>query len=163
MRPSYALLQDFLKISFSLGNDGEGENEEEGEKDGIKHKDSFVAEPGAPRLEKVRHSLNKLERKRNDYLYEKHVIGRVSNRRRDIVKELACISSRKVPFKWQRGNKIGTVMIKNSQAFLCCLSPVSAVYSIKTYFRGKETQRNILSHLLSLKNPYSPLLFRGDS
>ena len=112
MRPSYALLQDFLKISFSLGNDGEGENEEEGEKDGIKHKDSFVAEPGAPRLEKVRHSLNKLERKRNDYLYEKHVIGRVSNRRRDIVKELACISSRKVPFKWQRGNKIGTVMIK---------------------------------------------------
>lgn len=120
MRPSYALLQDFLKISFSLGNDGEGENEEEGEKDGIKHKDSFVAEPGAPRLEKVRHSLNKLERKRNDYLYEKHVIGRVSNRRRDIVKELACISSRKVPFKWQRGNKIGTVMIKYSQAFLCC-------------------------------------------
>lgn len=120
LRPSYALLQDFLKISFSLGNDGEGENEEEGEKDGIKHKDSFVAEPGAPRLEKVRHSLNKLERKRNDYLYEKHVIGRVSNRRRDIVKELACISSRKVPFKWQRGNKIGTVMIKNSQAFLCC-------------------------------------------
>ncbi|XP_022781351.1 mitogen-activated protein kinase kinase kinase 4-like [Stylophora pistillata] len=88
-------------------NDAEGENTDEGERDGVKHKDSFVAAPDAPRLEKVRHSLKKLEMKRNEYLCEKHVIGRVSNRRRDIVKELACISNRKVPFKWQRGNKIG--------------------------------------------------------
>ena len=89
-------------------NNAEGESADEGEKDAaIKHKDSFVAAPDAPRLEKVRHSLKKLETKRNDYLYDKHVIGRVSNRRRDIVKELASISNRKVPFKWQRGNKIG--------------------------------------------------------
>ena len=86
----------------------EDESGDEGEKEtSVKHRDSFAESPDAPRLEKVRHSLKKLEVKRNEYLYEKHVIGRVSNRRRDIVKELASISSRKVPFKWQRGNKIG--------------------------------------------------------
>lgn len=88
-------------------NNVEDESGDEGEKGTAKHKDSFVASPDAPRLEKVRHSLKKLEEKRNGYLYDKHVIGRVSNRRHDIVKELASISSRKVPFKWQRGNKIG--------------------------------------------------------
>lgn len=66
-----------------------------------------MEEPGTPWLEKVRHSLRKMETKRNEFLYEKHVIGQVSNKRRDIVKELASISNRKVPFKWQRGNKIG--------------------------------------------------------
>lgn len=66
-----------------------------------------MAAPDAPRLEKVRHTLKKMEAKRNEFLFGKHVIGRVSNRRRDIVKELASISNRKVPFKWQRGNKIG--------------------------------------------------------
>ena len=101
---SYNLL---IRTSSSTVNNVEDESGDEGEKDTAKHKDSFVASPDAPRLEKVRHSLKKLEEKRNGYLYEKHVIGRVSNRRRDIVKELASISSRKVPFKWQRGNKIG--------------------------------------------------------
>ena len=67
--------------------------------------------PGAPRLDKVRHALKKMETKRNEFLFEKHAIGRVSNRRRDIVKELASISNRKVPFKWQRGNKIGKIEI----------------------------------------------------
>lgn len=67
--------------------------------------------PGAPRLDKVRHALKKMEAKRNEFLFEKHAIGRVSNRRRDIVKELASISNRKVPFKWQRGNKIGKIEI----------------------------------------------------
>lgn len=89
-----------MKIFFFLGNDGEGENEEEGEKDGIKYKDSFVVELGVFWLEKVCYFLNKLERKRNDYLYEKYVIGWVSNRCCDIVKELVCIFSRKVLFKW---------------------------------------------------------------
>lgn len=67
--------------------------------------------PGAPRLDKVRHALKKMEAKRNEFLFEKHAIGRVSSRRRDIVKELASISNRKVPFKWQRGNKIGKIEI----------------------------------------------------
>ena len=58
-------------------------------------------------MDKVRHALKKMEAKRNEFLFEKHAIGRVSSRRRDIVKELASISNRKVPFKWQRGNKIG--------------------------------------------------------
>ena len=92
--------------SFTVSN-VEDESGDEGEKQTVKHRDSFVESPDAPRLEKVRHSLKKLEVKRNEYLFEKHVIGRVSNRRRDIVKELVSISSRKVPFKWQRGNKIG--------------------------------------------------------
>ena len=92
-----------IKIpSFTVSN-VEDESGDEREK----QTDSFAESPDAPRLEKVRHSLKKLEVKRNEYLFEKHVIGRVSNRRRDIVKELASISSRKVPFKWQRGNKIG--------------------------------------------------------
>lgn len=92
--------------SFTVSN-AEDESGDEGEGETVKHKDSFAESPDASRLERVRHSLKKLEVKRNEYLYEKHVIGRVSNRRRDIVKELASISSRKVPFKWQRGNKIG--------------------------------------------------------
>ncbi|KAK2570774.1 Mitogen-activated protein kinase kinase kinase 4 [Acropora cervicornis] len=88
-------------------NSGEGESGKEIDEECDRHRDSFVEEPGTPWLEKVRHSLRKMETKRNDFLFEKHVIGRVSNRRRDIVKELASISNRKVPFKWQRGNKIG--------------------------------------------------------
>ena len=96
-----------IRVSSCTVNNVEYESGGEGEKETAKHRDSFVASPDAPRLEKVRHSLKKLEVKRNEYLYDKHVIGRVSNRRRDIVKELASISSRKVPFKWQRGNKIG--------------------------------------------------------
>ena len=92
---------------FFVANLAESESGDEGEKDTPKHRDSFVAAPDAPRLEKVRHSLKKMEVKRNKLLVDKHVIGCVSNRRRDIVKELASISNRKVPFKWQRGNKIG--------------------------------------------------------
>ena len=88
-------------------NSGEGESGKEIDEEYDRHRDSFVEEPGTPWLEKVRHSLRKMETKRNDFLFEKHVIGRLSNRRRDIVKELASISNRKVPFKWQRGNKIG--------------------------------------------------------
>ena len=80
-------------------------NEDESET--IQRKDSFAAAPDATRLEKVRHSLKELEERRNGYLREKRVIGRVSSRRRDVGKELASIASRKVPFKWQRGNKIG--------------------------------------------------------
>ena len=96
-----------IRVSSFTVSSVEYESGGEVEKDTAKHRDSFVASPDAPRLEKVRHSLKKLEVERNEYLYDKHVIGRVSNRRRDIVKELASISSRKVPFKWQRGNKIG--------------------------------------------------------
>ncbi|XP_078375482.1 mitogen-activated protein kinase kinase kinase 4-like isoform X2 [Oculina patagonica] len=102
--------QQFQSLATDVNNranNAEGESGDEGEKETAKHKDSFAGAPDASRLEKVRHSLKKLEIKRNQYLYDKHVIGRVSNRRRDIVKELASISSRKVPFKWQRGNKIG--------------------------------------------------------
>ncbi|XP_068698407.1 mitogen-activated protein kinase kinase kinase 4-like isoform X1 [Montipora foliosa] len=94
-------------VKTNAASNGEGESGEEVDKESGKHKDSFVAEPGTPWLEKVRHSLRKMETKRNEFLYKKHVIGRMSNRRRDIVKELASISNRKVPFKWQRGNKIG--------------------------------------------------------
>ena len=101
------LLTFTISLFFYTANSAEGESGDEGEKETGKHKDSFVAEPDAPRLDKVRHSLKKMEAKRNEFLFEKHVIGRVSNRRRDIVKELASISNRKVPFKWQRGNKIG--------------------------------------------------------
>jgi len=92
---------------LSTANNAEIDSGDEGEKETAKHRDSFVATPDAPRLEKVRHALKKMEIKRNEFLVDKHVVGRVSNRRRDIVKELASISSRKVPFKWQRGNKIG--------------------------------------------------------
>ena len=73
--------------------------------------------PGASRLDKVRHALKKMEAKRNEFLFEKHAIGRVSSRRRDIVKELASISNRKVPFKWQRGNKIGKIEISSVTHF----------------------------------------------
>ena len=58
------------------------------------------------RISKVRKSIADLERKRHISLLEKHVIGKVSNKKRDLAGELAVIPKR-VPFKWQRGNKIG--------------------------------------------------------
>ena len=105
-----------------VANFAEGESGDEGEKETPKqHRDSFVEAPDAPRLDKVRHSLKKMEAKRNEFLVDKHVIGRVSNRRRDIVKELASISNRKVPFKWQRGNKIGRQLQRQEFLILECL------------------------------------------
>lgn len=70
------------------------------------HKDSLDYSM-APKMEKVRHALRKLEQQRNNYLVEKQVIGKVSSKHRDITSELANISNRRVPFKWQRGMKIG--------------------------------------------------------
>lgn len=70
------------------------------------HKDSLDYST-APKMERVRHALKKLELQRNEYLVERHVIGKVSSRKRDITSELANISNRRVPFKWQRGMKIG--------------------------------------------------------
>ncbi|XP_031553108.1 mitogen-activated protein kinase kinase kinase 4-like isoform X3 [Actinia tenebrosa] len=70
------------------------------------HKDSMDYSM-APKMEKVRHALRRLEQERNSYLVEKHVIGKVSSKHRDITSELANISNRRVPFKWQRGMKIG--------------------------------------------------------
>ena len=124
-------------MSPSAANSAEGESGDEGDKETAKHRDSYVEALDAPRLEKVRHSLKKLESKRNEYLYDKHVIGRVSNRRRDIVKELASISSRKVPFKWQRGNKIGKWWLP---AYTCQLFVIQRrEIAISTFFKDVPT------------------------
>ncbi|XP_020895625.1 mitogen-activated protein kinase kinase kinase 4 [Exaiptasia diaphana] len=97
---------------YSLAEDVQGE--EAVSPDGVveqpkpipQHKDSLDYST-APKMERVRHALKKLEHQRNEYLVERHVIGKVSSRKRDITSELANISNRRVPFKWQRGMKIG--------------------------------------------------------
>ena len=68
---------------------------------------SKIVVTGESRLESIRRALRNLENSRNQRLFDKRVIGRVSSRHRDIASELANISNRRVPFKWQRGNKIG--------------------------------------------------------
>ena len=50
--------------------------------------------------------MAELEYARQSALLDKGVIGKVSNKKRDLAGELAVIPKR-VPFKWQRGNKIG--------------------------------------------------------
>ena len=51
--------------------------------------------------------IKKLERKRNDKLFKKRIIGRVSDKKPDLASELVKIKSRRVNFKWHLGNKIG--------------------------------------------------------
>lgn len=70
------------------------------------HKDSLDYST-APKMVRVRHAIKKLENERMNYLMERQAIGKVSSRKRDITRELANISNRRVPFKWQRGMKIG--------------------------------------------------------
>jgi hypothetical protein len=66
------------------------------------------------RITRVRECVAALEYSRQTTLFDKHVIGRVSNKKRDLAGELAVIPKR-VPFKWQRGNKIGrTLVCKNN-------------------------------------------------
>ena len=62
------------------------------------------------RIVRVQESVALLEYTRQTSLFEKHIIGRVSNKKRDLAGELAVIPKR-VPFKWQRGNKIGRTLI----------------------------------------------------
>lgn len=58
------------------------------------------------RISTVREAVAGLEYTRQRELLDKGVIGRISNKKRDLAGELAVIPKR-VPFKWQRGNKIG--------------------------------------------------------
>ena len=83
------------------------EEDSDSEKEVDTPKNIFATSPNVPRLERVRHKLRNLEKQRDDYLIEKRVIGQVSSRHRDIVSELANIPNKRVPFKWQRGIKIG--------------------------------------------------------
>ena len=58
------------------------------------------------RISCVREAVAELEYTRQAALLDKGVIGKISNKKRDLAGELAVIPKR-VPFKWQRGNKIG--------------------------------------------------------
>ena len=61
------------------------------------------------RIVRVRDGVALLEYNRHVKMLDKGVIGRVSNKKRDLAGELAFIPKR-VPFKWQRGNKIGKTL-----------------------------------------------------
>ena len=65
------------------------------------------------RITRMREGVAALEYNRHTRLLEKGVIGRVSNKIRDLAGELAVIPKR-VPFKWQRGNKIGKISFLNT-------------------------------------------------
>ena len=58
-------------------------------------------------LDKMRASIEKLERKRTDKLIRKKIIGRISDKKPDLASDLVNIKSRRVNFKWNLGNKIG--------------------------------------------------------
>ena len=58
-------------------------------------------------LDQMGRAIRKLEKKRNDMLFQEKIIGRVSDRKPDLASDLVNISSRRVNFKWHMGNKIG--------------------------------------------------------
>ena len=64
---------------------------------------------GSP-IEKIRASLKHVEDKRNTYLTQNHVIGKVSSRKADLAYEMVHVNFRHVNFKWQLGYKIGKPM-----------------------------------------------------
>ena len=76
--------------------------------------DQVDNEPPQRKIDRVREGVAVLEYSRQTTLFEKHVIGRVSNKKRDLAGELAVIPKR-VPFKWQRGNKIGKTLIRTKK------------------------------------------------
>ena len=73
-----------------------------------------VEETPQSRIDRVRVRVAELEYSREMRLLDKGVIGRLSNKKRDLAGELAVIPKR-VPFKWQRGNKIGKKFKLNLQ------------------------------------------------
>ena len=69
------------------------------------------------RLNHIRSCVAELENSRHQQLFDKGVIGRVSNKKRDLAGELA-VGPKRVPFKWQRGNKIGESLRLLNAGFL---------------------------------------------
>ena len=62
------------------------------------------------RLEKIREKIYQSEKERTTKLFQKQVIGRVTEQRVELDYN---ISIRRVNFKWQRGIKIGTSSFSN--------------------------------------------------
>ena len=78
---------------------------------------------GSP-IEKIRASLKHLEDKRNAYLTQKHVIGKVSGRKADLAYEMVHVNFRRVNFKWQLGYKIGKANVHSVRSvFRCTFEP----------------------------------------
>ena len=58
------------------------------------------------------YQLEKLEGTREKKLFEEGIIGRLSNRQRDVASELIDASKRKSKYRWQRSKKIGIRLTK---------------------------------------------------
>ena len=75
------------------------------------------------RILRVRSCIADLEHHRHQRSLDRGVIGRISNKKRDLAGELAVIPKR-VPFKWQRGNKIGEELILEDTVFIVTMAAI---------------------------------------
>ena len=62
-------------------------------------------------IEKIRKSLSRIEKRRNETLLKDRIIGRVSDKKPDLASDLVKIKSRRVNFKYLLGNKIGNLTL----------------------------------------------------